>query len=153
MTAPELVVERPAPEERELALGVPGGRGPIALHLLVKNGESVVGRLVDCVGPHVSEVVAVLNDFLGEIATINEIWARRMRDEFGDKEGNIRRSKATFADMLRVWADASNDFLDEREAAEEEEGGDDDGDEDDPDGDQEGADAASQVVDAEFTVE
>lgn len=34
----------------------------IGLHLLVKNGESVVERLVDCVGPYVHEVVAVLND-------------------------------------------------------------------------------------------
>ena len=34
----------------------------LGLHLLVKNGESVVGRLVDCVGPYLDEVVAVLND-------------------------------------------------------------------------------------------
>jgi hypothetical protein len=34
----------------------------IDLHLLVKNGASVVGRLLDCVGPYVRGVVAVLND-------------------------------------------------------------------------------------------
>ena len=34
----------------------------IALHLMVKNGASVVGRLIDCVGPYLSEVVCVLND-------------------------------------------------------------------------------------------
>jgi tetratricopeptide (TPR) repeat protein len=37
-------------------------RPSLGLHLLVKNGESVVRRLVDCVGPYVREVVAVLND-------------------------------------------------------------------------------------------
>lgn len=37
-------------------------RPEISLHLLVKNGESVVGRLLDCVGPYLTEVVAVLND-------------------------------------------------------------------------------------------
>jgi hypothetical protein len=39
-----------------------GNRPDISLHLLVKNGESVVGRLLDCVGPYLAEVVAVLND-------------------------------------------------------------------------------------------
>src|SRR5580698_3565221 len=37
-------------------------RSTISLHLLVKNGASVVGRLMDNVGPYVHEVVAVLND-------------------------------------------------------------------------------------------
>ena len=37
-------------------------RPKIALHLMVKNGASVVGRLIDNVGPYLSEVVAVLND-------------------------------------------------------------------------------------------
>ena len=98
-----------------------------------------------------TQVVAVLNDFLGEIATINEIWARRMRDELGDKEGNIRRSKSTFADMLRIWADATNDFLDEREAAEEEDGAEEE-EEADAEGEEGEDDAADgQVVDADFT--
>lgn len=34
----------------------------ISLHLLVKNGANVVGRLIDNIGPYVDEVVAVLND-------------------------------------------------------------------------------------------
>jgi hypothetical protein len=34
----------------------------IALHLLVKNGAKVVGRLIDNVGPYINQVVAVLND-------------------------------------------------------------------------------------------
>ncbi len=39
------------------------GRCPtVALHLLVKNGESCVGRLLDNVGPYIHEVVAVVND-------------------------------------------------------------------------------------------
>jgi hypothetical protein len=37
-------------------------RPDISLHLLVKNGASVVGRLIACVGPYLREVVAVLND-------------------------------------------------------------------------------------------
>lgn len=42
---------------------VPAAERPaISLHLLVKNGESVVGRLLDCVGPYITEVVAVLDD-------------------------------------------------------------------------------------------
>ncbi len=39
-----------------------GEKPSLSLHLLVKNGASVVGRLVDCVGPYVRQVVAVLND-------------------------------------------------------------------------------------------
>ena len=34
----------------------------VALHLLVKNGESCVGRLIDNVGPYIHAVVAVVND-------------------------------------------------------------------------------------------
>jgi glycosyltransferase involved in cell wall biosynthesis len=37
-------------------------RSTVSLHLLVKNGESVVGRLIDNVGPYVDEVVVVAND-------------------------------------------------------------------------------------------
>lgn len=39
-----------------------GKKPSLSLNLLVKNGASVVGRLIDCVGPYVQEVVAVLND-------------------------------------------------------------------------------------------
>ena len=35
---------------------------PISLHLLVKNGEGVVGRLLENVGPYIHEIVALLND-------------------------------------------------------------------------------------------
>lgn len=35
---------------------------PVSLHLLVKNGAGVVGRLMDNIGPYITEVVAVLND-------------------------------------------------------------------------------------------
>jgi tetratricopeptide (TPR) repeat protein len=39
------------------------GRVPtVSLHLLVKNGASCVGRLLDNVGPYLREVVAVVND-------------------------------------------------------------------------------------------
>ena len=50
-------------EDLVVAGAIPAGERPeISLHLLVKNGESVVGRLLDCVGPYVTEVVAVCND-------------------------------------------------------------------------------------------
>lgn len=35
---------------------------PISLHLMVKNGSSVIDRLLANVGPYVNEIVAVLND-------------------------------------------------------------------------------------------
>ena len=51
--------ERPIELARPEDLAV---KPEIALHLMVKNGESVVGRLLDQVGPYLAEVVAVLND-------------------------------------------------------------------------------------------
>jgi len=39
-----------------------GERPRVSLHLLVKNGESCVGRLLDNVGPYIDEIVAVVND-------------------------------------------------------------------------------------------
>jgi hypothetical protein len=45
-----------------------GARGDVSLCLLVKNGESVLRRLLDCVGPRVSEVVAVLDDCTDDTA-------------------------------------------------------------------------------------
>ena len=35
---------------------------PVSLHVLAKNAESVIGRLLDCVLPYVREVRLVLND-------------------------------------------------------------------------------------------
>jgi hypothetical protein len=42
----------------------------ISLHLLVKNGASVVGRLLENVGPFIHEVVAILNDCEDETESI-----------------------------------------------------------------------------------
>jgi glycosyltransferase involved in cell wall biosynthesis len=42
----------------------------VSLHLLVKNGDSVVGRLMDNVGAYVHEVVAVLNDCTDETEVV-----------------------------------------------------------------------------------
>ena len=39
-----------------------GERPTVSLHLLVKNGESCLGRLLENVGPYLSEIVAVAND-------------------------------------------------------------------------------------------
>jgi glycosyltransferase involved in cell wall biosynthesis len=52
---------------REVALRrpedfAPGERPTVSLHLLVKNGESCIGRLLENVGPYVDEIVAVAND-------------------------------------------------------------------------------------------
>ena len=55
----------------ELSRPEDGQKPSLALHLLVKNGASVVGRLIDCVGPYIAEVVAVLNDC--EDQTMEEI--------------------------------------------------------------------------------
>lgn len=48
--------------EEQLELCDDGSSEDVSLCLLVKNGESVVRRLLDCVGPRVGEVVAVLDD-------------------------------------------------------------------------------------------
>ena len=40
----------------------PGERPQVSLHLLVKNGESCIGRLLVNVGPYIDEIVAVVND-------------------------------------------------------------------------------------------
>jgi tetratricopeptide (TPR) repeat protein len=42
----------------------------VALHLLVKNGESCVGRLIDNVGPYLHEVVAVVNDTMDKTVDV-----------------------------------------------------------------------------------
>lgn len=39
-----------------------GEKVPLSLHLMVKNGASVVGRLLDCVGPYLADVAVTLND-------------------------------------------------------------------------------------------
>lgn len=45
-------------------------RPSVGLHLLVKNGASVVGRLLDQVGPYLEEVVVVLNDCSDETESV-----------------------------------------------------------------------------------
>ena len=39
-----------------------GERPQVSLHLLVKNGESCIGRLLANVGPYIDEIVAIVND-------------------------------------------------------------------------------------------
>ena len=57
----------PWPEELK------GKRVPtIGLHLLVKNGASCVGRLIDNVGPYIHEVGAVVNDTTDDTISILE---------------------------------------------------------------------------------
>ena len=41
---------------------LPGERQQVSLHLLVKNGESCIPRLLANVGPYIDEIVAVVND-------------------------------------------------------------------------------------------
>ena len=54
----------------------------ISLHLLVKNGAGVVGRLLENVGPYVHEVVAVLNDCTDETETIIATYCSEHGVEF-----------------------------------------------------------------------
>jgi tetratricopeptide (TPR) repeat protein len=48
----------------------------VALHLLAKNAESVIGRLLANVGPYLSEVVVALNDTSDDTKKILESWGR-----------------------------------------------------------------------------
>jgi glycosyltransferase involved in cell wall biosynthesis len=64
----------------------PANRPQISLHLLVKNGESCVGRLIENVGPFLDEVVVVLNDttdatedvLLSSICKVEDTIGRRI---------------------------------------------------------------------------
>jgi glycosyltransferase involved in cell wall biosynthesis len=58
-------------------------RPRISLHLLVKNGESCVPRLLENVGKYVDEVVAVVNDTTDRTVEVLEAYARQRRD--GDR--------------------------------------------------------------------
>lgn len=48
----------------------------VALHGLYKNAESVIGRLLDNVGPYVSEVVCALNDCTDDTEKILRSWGK-----------------------------------------------------------------------------
>lgn len=48
----------------------------IALHLLAKNAESVIERLLSNVGPYISEVVAAINDTTDDTMKIIESWCK-----------------------------------------------------------------------------
>jgi glycosyltransferase involved in cell wall biosynthesis len=65
-----------------------GQKPSLALHLLVKNGASVVGRLIDCVGPYIQEVVAVLNDC--DDRTYEEIIAASRRHDVATSFVSVR---------------------------------------------------------------
>jgi len=54
----------------------------VSLHLLVKNGESCVPRLLDLVGRYVDEVVAVVNDTTDRTVEILEGYARDRGEGF-----------------------------------------------------------------------
>jgi glycosyltransferase involved in cell wall biosynthesis len=54
----------------------------ISLHLLVKNGESCVPRLLTNVGQYVDEIVAVVNDTTDRTVEILEKYAKSRKDGF-----------------------------------------------------------------------
>ena len=56
---------------------LPGTRPEVSLHLLVKNGEGCLPRLLANVGPYVDEVVAVVNDTTDRTVAILEEYSRR----------------------------------------------------------------------------
>jgi glycosyltransferase involved in cell wall biosynthesis len=66
--------------KRPEALGA--DRPQVSLHLLVKNGESCVPRLLDNVGQYVDEVVAVVNDTTDRTVEILEEYARGRGEGF-----------------------------------------------------------------------
>ncbi len=54
----------------------------VSLHLLVKNGESCVPRLLENVGKYVDEIVAVVNDTTDKTVAILEAYAKTRGDSF-----------------------------------------------------------------------
>ena len=55
----------------------------IGLHLMVKNGASVVGRLLDNVGPYITEVFVVLNDCTDDTYAVLAEGCRRHKIGLG----------------------------------------------------------------------
>jgi glycosyltransferase involved in cell wall biosynthesis len=53
----------------------PGERPAVSLHLMVKNGESCIGRLLENVGPYINEIVAVANDCTDRTISILKEYA------------------------------------------------------------------------------
>lgn len=56
---------------------LPGARPEVSLHLLVKNGEGCLPRLLANVGPYLDEVVAVVNDSTDRTVAVLEEYSRR----------------------------------------------------------------------------
>jgi tetratricopeptide (TPR) repeat protein len=61
----------------------PGERPTVSLHLMVKNGESCVGRLLDNIGPYINEIVAVANDCSDRTIAILREYAEFRGSGFG----------------------------------------------------------------------
>jgi glycosyltransferase involved in cell wall biosynthesis len=61
----------------------PGERPTVSLHLLVKNGESCIGRLLTNVGPYINEIVAVVNDCTDRTVAILREYAEFRGTGFG----------------------------------------------------------------------
>jgi glycosyltransferase involved in cell wall biosynthesis len=65
----------------------------VSLHLLVKNGEGCVPRLLENVGKYVDEVVAVVNDTTDRTVEVLEAYARQRRD--GDRPLRLETIEVT----------------------------------------------------------
>ena len=61
----------------------PGERPSVSLHLMVKNGESCVGRLLENIGPYIHEIVAVANDCTDRTIAILKEYAEFRGSGFG----------------------------------------------------------------------
>ena len=59
-----------------------GERPQVSLHLLVKNGESCIGRLLANIGPYIDEIVAVVNDTTDRTISILCDYAEARGKEF-----------------------------------------------------------------------
>lgn len=58
-------------------------RPTVSLHLLVKNGESCIGRLLKNVGPYINEIVAIVNDCTDRTIAILREYAEFRGSNFG----------------------------------------------------------------------
>ena len=60
-----------------------GERPAVSLHLLVKNGESCIGRLLENVGPYINEIVAIANDCTDRTIAILREYVEFRGSNFG----------------------------------------------------------------------
>jgi Glycosyl transferase family 2./Tetratricopeptide repeat. len=76
----------------------PGERPTVSLHLLVKNGESCLGRLLENIGPYINEIVAVANDCTDRTVAILKEYA-----EFRGSGFHLEIIEVTYANHPELY--------------------------------------------------